>query len=434
MPFIAEMGSPENNRCLRLDTLVGLRWLSVGAQLAAVLITRFGLGVPLPVIACLATLALPVALNFLLKAKYPTSRRLLDPVAAWMLAFDIVQMGVLFYFTGGILNPFIFLLVAPVVVSATALGRNLTLMLATLAGLIALLLLDLHYPLPWLGAEPFELPLDYRLCVLMAIFASLSFMGSYSSTVAEEARKLATALAATELALTREQNLQRLDGLAAAAAHELGTPLATIALVTKELELELEPDSPIADDIHLLRTQSLRCRDILGKLSSLGNGFEGTLSRIALTHLLEDVAEPHREAGITITVSKEGVNDDEPVGSRNTSILYGLGNLVENAVDFARSEVEITARWAGDEVVVVVADDGPGFAPDVIDRMGEPYLTRKANRHSGKAETGGLGLGFFISKTLLERTGARLRVANRNSPQTGAVIIITWSREAFTTA
>jgi two-component system sensor histidine kinase RegB len=247
--------------------------------------------------------------------------------------------------------------------------------------------------------------------------------------VAEEARLLADALAATELVLAREQHLSQLDGLAAAAAHELGTPLSTIAVIVKELARTLGPGSPHADDIKLLGEQARRCRDILAKLTELSTAAE-PFDRMKLSALIEEVVAPHRNFGVTIEVKLPADRAAEPVGARNLAVLYGLGNLVENAVDFARLRVEVSAEWSEEEVTVTVVDDGPGFSPEVFGRLGEPYVTSRGSGRPAAAEpeSGGLGLGFFIAKTLIERSGGTLSCVNRPPPQSGAVVKVRWAR------
>jgi two-component system sensor histidine kinase RegB len=247
----------------------------------------------------------------------------------------------------------------------------------------------------------------------------------------EESRQLADALAATELVLEREQHLSQLDGLAAAAAHELGTPLSTITVIATELERAIKPGSPLADDVGLLREQAQRCRAILGKLTELSSSGE-PFDRMPLSALIEEVVAPHRNFGIEINVAVSGNNTAEPIGGRNPAILYGLGNIVENAVDFAHERVDVRVDWSGDAVVVTVTDDGPGFAAEIMDRIGEPYVTTARQRHNLRGEAGaGLGLGFFIAKTLLERSGARLTFANQPPPQRGAVVGVAWRRNDF---
>jgi two-component system sensor histidine kinase RegB len=304
-------------------------------------------------------------------------------------------------------------------------------MLGGLAALCATALVFLHMPLPWASDDPLELPPTYMLAVWLSLLLALGFIGAYAWQVVEEARLLADALAATELVLAREQHLSQLDGLAAAAAHELGTPLSTIAVIVKELERTLEPGSPHAEDIKLLREQAQRCREILAKLTELSTA-SGPFDRMKLSALIEEVVAPHRNFGVTIAVVLPPDRSAEPVGARNPAVLYGLGNLVENAVDFARLRVEAAAQWSDQEVTVTITDDGPGFSPEVIGRIGEPYVTsRGRSRPAAEPETGGLGLGFFIAKTLLERTGATLTCANRPAPQSGAIVRVRWARADF---
>lgn len=417
---------------LRLDTLVRLRWLAVAGQTATVVLVALGLGYPLPLGFCLALIALSAWLNLLLKIRFRSSQRLSDAAAAALLGYDILQLAALLYLTGGLANPFSILLIAPVMVSATALKVRYTAVLGVLVILAATALAIWYQPLPWdPDGEAFHLPPAYVGGLWAALVCALGFMAAYSFRVADEARQLQAALAATELVLSREQHLHQLDGLAAAAAHELGTPLATITLVAKELEREVPPDAPFREDLSLLRSQSERCREILKKLTSLSTEFGDHLGRLPITHLLEDVIAPHREFGVALIVHIDGERDREPVGTRNPAILYGLGNLVENAVDFARSRVDIGAAWTEEEVALTIRDDGPGFAPEVLDRLGEPYVTTRDRANEPPRDGGGLGLGFFIAKTLLERTGARVAIANRAAPETGAQITVRWPRDAM---
>jgi len=292
----------------------------------------------------------------------------------------------------------------------------------------------LHLPLPWRPGQVIPFPFVYSAGVWLALVSASVFTGVYTFRVSDEARQLAKALTATELVLAREQHLSALDGLAAAAAHELGTPLATIALVAKELERELAiaPDTPHGEDIILLKTQVTRCRDILAKLTSLpGEGDEDFVGRQPLSHLIEEVVEPYRAFATDIDILPPKGIGPEPVGTRNPAIVHGLANLVENAMDFAKTRVEIATEWDAGRVRVIIRDDGPGFASGIIARIGEPYLTTRARSGGGRSDSdsGGLGLGVFIAKTLLERTGARLDLANRESPASGAIVAITWPRE-----
>ncbi len=411
---------------LRLETMVNIRWLAILGQTVAVCAVAFGLGYSLPLSACLALIAISAWLNVFLRLQYRASYRLPDIAALALLAYDILQLSMLLFLTGGLQNPFSVLLVVPVVVSAATQSPRQILPLGCLTGIAATLLVFFHMPLPWIETGTLNLPLVYLAGTWVAIVSTLVFTAMYAYRVADEARKLSDALAATELVLQREQHLSTLDGLAAAAAHELGTPLATIALVSKEMMRELTEDSPLMEDAKLLRSQAERCRQILQKLSSLSEEGDDHIGRQPLSSLMEEVAAPHRDFGVTLSLSP-GATLGEPVLARNAGLQYGLGNLLENAVDFASTHVEFAAKWDQASIMVTIRDDGPGFAANMIDRVGEPFLTTR--RRDPEATGGGLGLGLFIAKTLLERSGATVEFANtERSDVTGAVVTIRWAR------
>jgi two-component system sensor histidine kinase RegB len=409
---------------LRLDTFIRLRWLVVLGQTVTLVVVRWGFGFDFPIGPTLGIVAVSAATNLALRLRYPRPHRLVDPAAGFLLAFDVVELAGLLYFTGGIDNPFFAFFLAPFLISATALAPLTTLSIGLLIVVVVTLLSFFYVPLPWSNPGEINFPLLYRVSEWVAMSVQVGFIGIYTWKIAEETRQLSDALAATELALEREHHLSALDGLAAAAAHELGTPLATIALVVRELERSMPPGAPYADDIHLLREQSERCRAILRRIASLGSD-DAPFDRLSLSHLLNEVAEPHRNFGIKIDLNLPGNRTGEPVIARNPGILYGLGNIVENAVDFARTDVTIEANWNNEQIEVVVTDDGPGFADDIINRVGDPYVSWR-ERSAGSRQ--GLGLGIFIAKTLLERTGASLSVKNRELPETGAVVRMQWPR------
>jgi len=430
MPGILEIHPEIGHRRLRLETLVRLRWLAVAGQTAAIMLVQGGLGFPLALAPCLTLVGLSAWFNLLLRLRYPANLRLEPWQAALLLGYDVAQLAALLYLTGGLQNPFAFLFLVPVMVSATTLPPRHTLGLGLMALACATLLGVFHLPLPWFPGESLHIPFLYVAGVWTALASSLAFMAVYAWRVAEEARQLSDALAATELVLAHEQHLSALDGLAAAAAHELGTPLGTINLVAKELRRDMPPGTPHGDDVALLIEQIDRCRAILGKLTSL-DADPDMLARMPLSLLIAEVVEPHRDFETEITVEVDRTGGDEPIGRRNPGILYGLGNLVENAVDFARGKVVVRATWDASWVKVSIIDDGPGFAPDVLNRLGEPYVTTRGRGRRTSGEHEGLGLGFFIAKTLLERTGARISLANREGPEMGAVVTVVWPRSAM---
>ena len=425
---IGDLG--RNARRLRVDTLVRLRWLAIIGQLCALLVVRFGFGFPLPLGLCLAAIGASVLLNFLLRLNFARNDRLEDRPAAALLAFDLAQLAALLYLTGGVENPFVVLALAPVVIAAVSLPRGLAAYLVALMVALVLLLVLEHTPLPWQEGAAVSLPPLYQAGIWVALGLAGGFVALYASRVAEEARRLSDALAATELVLAREQHLSQLDGLAAAAAHELGTPLATIGLIAREWQKN-PGAAPASDDIELMSQQVRRCRDILGKLTSLSTEEGSLLMRQTLPVLLEEVVQPHRDFGVEVRTHATGTGP-EPVCARSPGVLYGLGNLVENAVDFARSRVDVAVEWTGATVSVVISDDGPGFAPDILSQLGEPYVTTRGGDRKAKIDdASGLGLGLFIAKTLLERSGASVRLGNRAGAESGASIHIEWPRASF---
>ncbi|KQZ79121.1 ATPase [Mesorhizobium sp. Root157] len=427
--MINSLSSPDlqqSNR-LRLNTLIRLRWLAIFGQSTAVLVVAYWLQYPLPVGMCFALIAGSAWMNLWLAFRYPAAHRLSPLAALGILAFDSLQLAGLLYMTGGLTNPFSLLMTVPVVISATSLPLRLTAVLGVLVMAAATLLAFFHRPLPWIENAPLVMPFVYVAGMWMALLSSIAFTAIYAFRVAEEARLLANALAATELVLQREQHLSALDGLAAAAAHELGTPLATITLVAKEMEKVLGKDPKHHDDVTLLRTQSERCREILKRLTSLSSEGEPQLARLPLTSLVEEVIAPHRDFGISIKLKPGERIGPEPVGRRNPGVIYGLGNLVENAVDFAHTSVSVSWNWDDASILLAITDDGPGFPVEVIDRIGEPYMSTRQGAEPG----GGLGLGLFIAKTLLERSGASIVFRNSSGPGEGAVVQVKWPRSMF---
>jgi two-component system, sensor histidine kinase RegB len=421
-------------RHIRLDTILRLRWLAALGQLAAIFIVAQGLQFDFAVVPCLIIVSASALVNLALQIAFNPMQRLEPVHAAALLGFNILELAALLFFTGGLQNPFSFLFLAPVLISATALPVRLTIALGATAIACATVLLVFYLPLPWDPEEPLVLPPIYLFGVWLSILLAIGVTSLYSFQVTEEARKLSDALAATELVLAREQHLTQIDGLAAAAAHELGTPLSTIALVSRELERALHDNAEVASDIKTLREQTQRCRDILTKITQL-SATGAPFDSMKLSILIEESVAPHRDFGIAIKVRIAISGTKEPVGTRNPAILYGVGNLLENAVDFARATVEVNAWWNNDTVEIVISDDGPGFAPDILKRIGEPYLSRRRGNDDAaserQGERQGLGLGVFIARTLLERTGATVAFSNRIFPDHGAVVQIVWPRRRF---
>ncbi|MCC5981887.1 MAG: ActS/PrrB/RegB family redox-sensitive histidine kinase [Oceanicaulis sp.] len=397
---------------VRLRTLIVLRWLAVTGQTITVLGVHYVLGFDLPVLLCLGVIAASVALNLVIAFTQPTQRFASDKETFAQLAYDVLQVMALVALTGGTANPFAFVVAAPVLIGVASLPVRWWITLAglTLAG--SLLIANWHMPLPWSErAGDLALPVLYRAGLWVALAITIAFTAVYAWRVGNEARRMATALAATQSVLAREQRLSALGALSAAAAHELGTPLATIQLTAKEMARAVK-DPELQEDAALLVSQAQRCREILKRLSQQPSDTDRMHDRIALGDALEEVAAPLQGLGIQIAVRLEGGEGEVPVVRRRPEVLHALGNFIENAVDFADTRVEVSARWDRQAIHIVVGDDGAGFSPEILAKLGEPYITSR----KGRTGLGGLGLGVFIAKTLIERVGGEVHFDNAPAP------------------
>ena len=425
---------------LRLETIIRLRWGAIAGQSIAILVAGNTFGFTFPLLLCFVLIGSATWLNIFLTSRYERTSRLGENAAFSLFAFDTLQLGGLLFLTGGLINPFALLIMAPVVTSSATLSLRRTADLGGLAISIVTILAFFHLPLPWGGDTELVMPFTYVAGIWFAITISILFITFYVFRVAGEAETLSQALAATELVLQREHHLQALDGLAAAAAHELGTPLATIALVSKELDRTLEEGDPLKEDVVLLRSQSQRCRDILKKLSALPAEGDEHIRFVTPSTMLDEISTPlmETEVEIELGIHIDPTSGSEPTMMRNPGVFYGLGNVLENALDFAASKVTITTRWDENNVQIEIVDDGPGFSLENLTRFGEPYMTSRERRTGG-----GLGLGLFIAKTLLERSGAKVEVRNisegvrprlRRRTQfgaSGACVSVIWPRAKF---
>lgn len=434
-PLIAKFpASGARAGSIRLQTLVLMRWIAVGGQALTVLIVYFVLEYDLYLAPALATIGASFVLNVYLTLRYPVAKRLNETEAAVYLIYDTLQLVVLLYLTGGLHNPFSFLMLAPALISATVLSMRTTIMLIGLVLLSVSALVFIHLPLPW-SDEPHQIGHIYVLGIWSSIVIGVLFFSANVMRVAGEGWRLSSALMETQIALAREQRLSAIGGLAAAAAHELGTPLGTISLVAKELSHEFKEDSPHAEDIRLLISQSERCREILERLTMRSkDGSSPSFHNLPLLNLVEMAAQTLNHRNIEVAVEPApGLADGDgrgrkkgeprklpqPVVSHSLEIIHGLENFIENAVDFATARVSVNVGWSDREAVIEITDDGPGFERDILRALGEPYV-------SSRRDKGGMGLGVFISKTLLERTGAEIEFDNLSGG--GARIAVTWLR------
>jgi len=420
-------GVPRRGR-LRVRTLTNLRWVAVAGQTITVAVVAYGLKLPTPVAACFAVIALSAWLNVLVSLAASGQRLTTDNEAAAHIAFDILQLSGLLFLTGGILNPFSLLLIGPATLAAATLPLRHAVLLALLAITASIFLAVTALPLPSPFAEPYAPPLLNRIGAVLARILGIISTAAYAWYAAQEAARMELALDTAHTVLAREQRLSALGALAAAAAHELGTPLATISIVAKEMARNTE--GPLREDADLLITQAERCRDILRRLTRAPEAADAVHERMTLLQVVQESIAPHaRRPDVRVEAVVSGPHGETPPDIwRLAEVLHALTAFVENAVDFARSEILVTARFDSRSISIEVRDDGPGFAPDVLVKLGEPYVTSRPGAEAMRSGHVGMGLGFFIAKTLLERTGAT--VDFRNGRQGGAIINARWRREA----
>ncbi len=438
---IGFLGNDKRGNFVRLRTLILLRWMAIAGQLITITVADRLYDVALPLGICYLAIVASVVANLFSIYLFPESKRLNEMEAFLTLMFDLTQLSLLIFITGGLTNPFALLVLAPVTISASTLELRSTVLL----GLTAIVLITvagfLHIPLRFDDGTQLVIPRLFEFGFWSSIVIGILFLGLYSRRVAMEIRSMSDALLATQMALAREQKLTDLGGVVAAAAHELGTPLATIKLVSAELMHELKGQPELLEDARLIRDQADRCRDILRDMGRAGKD-DLHLRQAPLSAALREAAEPHMARGKAVHISvapTEGSSDRQPTILRRPEIIHGLRNLVQNAVDFARSTVWIEAEWTERTISVRIIDDGDGFPPNFIGRIGDPFVRARRNPDTRqRPEYEGMGLGLFIAKTLLERSGAELTFANATDPfltreerpeRCGAVVEAVWSMQ-----
>ncbi len=427
---------------LRLRTLILLRWMAIGGQLAAITVADRQFGMQLPLGACYFAVGAAIIANLVSISVFPESKRLSELEAMATLMFDVAQLAFLIFLTGGLNNPFALLILVPVTISASALEIRTTVIL----GLMSILFLSLasyfSLPMRFSDGSVLRVPVMFEFGFWLSIVIGIIFLALYSRRVATEIRSMSDALLATQMALAREQKLTDLGGVVAAAAHELGTPLATIKLVSSELMEELSDRPDLRDDALLIRSQADRCRDILRSMGRAGKD-DRHLRQAPLATVLREAAEPHMNRGRAVVVevgAGPGGDDRQPSIHRHPEVIHGLRNLVQNAVDFSRSTVWIDGSWTPTAITVRIIDDGDGYPSHVIGRIGDPFVRsrRTVQDQLHRPEYEGMGLGLFIAKTLLERSGAELSFANGSNPflaaderpdQSGAIVEVVWPRD-----
>lgn len=430
------LSSDQRSNWVRLRTIILVRWIAIVGQVAALLMAQYGFELKIEYGLCYLAVGISVIGNLVAIFVFPENKLLSESENMFMILFDILQLGFLLFLTGGLNNPFSFLVVGPVTISALVLSVRSTLVVATLAIAMVTLLLNFHLPLRMQEFFILRIPNVFLWGNWCAIVIAILFSSLYSRRVVSEMSSMAEALAATQMALAREQKLTDLGGVVAAAAHELGTPLATIKLTSSELIEELENQPDLRDDAALIREQADRCRDILRSMGKAGKD-DLHIRRAPLSTVVEEAAEPHMNRGKEVYFAHLDLVEGPEV-MRQPEIVHGLRNLVQNAVDFAETTVWIETEWDEERIYVRIMDDGAGFPSHLIGRIGDPFIRNRRAERPQRPGYEGMGLGLFIAKTLLERSGADLSFANGASAdpehaddRLGAIVEVVWPRARF---
>jgi two-component system, sensor histidine kinase RegB len=431
----------ERGNWVRLRTIILLRWGAVVGQLVALFVAQQAYNLQIEMALCLLVVSVSVMGNLIAMFIFPENKRLSETENLLMVLFDLLQLALLLYLTGGLHNPFYILILGPVTVSALVLTLRSTVFLGITAILAVTLLAEFHLPLRTEQGFLLRVPDIFVFGNWVAITIAVVFLSFYSRRVTQEMHSMSDALQATQMALAREQKLTDLGGVVAAAAHELGTPLATIKLTSAELIEELDDFPELQDDARLIREQADRCRDILRSMGRAGKD-DLMLRQAPLGTVLREAAAPHMNRGKEIHF-QDGLDSEDsqnqPVVLRRPDVVHGLRNLLQNGVDFARANVWVETAWDDETLSVRIMDDGMGYPPSMMGRIGDPFMRQRRNEpgRSQRPEYEGMGLGLFIAKTLLERSGAELSFANGRDPylvsgeqpeKCGAIVEVVWPR------
>ena len=426
---------------LHVRTLVSLRWMAILGQAIFVWVVAFALRFHIHLYACALIIGMSLIFNLYLTIKSRLSTRLKDRDSAWQLSFDTAQLALLLGVTGGLDNPFVLMLLCPPTVASANLPGRYGIRVVLIALFSTIMLYFHSAALPWIEGQSFILPQFYRFGALLAVLLGIIFTSAYAWRAASERDRMENALNATRAVLEKEHRLSSLGGLAAAAAHELGTPLGTIALIADEMRNSLKSGDPFYEDAELLVSQSQRCRAILKQLSQKPESLDQHYDQMRLGDFLETAYKPFQKKDKSFVVEVLWFKDQDVIEASNLITikrkpewLHTLSAFIENASDFATSLIWIKVHIRKSDVTLLIEDDGPGFDPDILKRLGEPYVTSRpdglkpADRLNGEAldiaPHLGMGLGFFIAKTLCEHSGAQLTYGNR--PEGGAYVKVVW--------
>ena len=399
-----------------LANLIKIRWIAILGQLITLFTIFFIFNLTIPLTECLFVVLLSILVNFSSYFIQRGNSTLTDKKTFLFLLFDISQLVGLLFLTGGIFNPFVILILAPIIISASYLSAFWTILLSFYS-IVLILIINLNYiPLNW--EQKFITPSIYNIGILVALIITIVFLAIYAYLFASSARKISSALTATELKLSNQKKTTEVAYLSAAAVHELSTPLNTIFLVLNDLLKEkiLIKNSVLIKDIELLKSQAERCKEILLRLSKNPQNLKDNFfEKIRVIDLLKLNFEKFND-NKNLIINNDNFNKESKIYFKD-EVNYALGNIIQNSILYSRSEIKIFLGITRNQLIIKIQDDGDGFSRDVLDKLGEPYISKNKK---------GMGLGIFIAKNLIENMKGTIIFYNSNKG--GAVVEIKFDK------
>ena len=397
---------------LKLRTLIFFNWIAIIGQSLAVFVSYSIIEVDFNLLATISLIVLLLLLNIFLTLKFPITKALNFNEITIYLLFDLLQLIFLLYLTGGLTNPFCILILVPIVISSTYLDLKRTILICAASIISLSILLFFYVPISsnLINFNSDSFSREEIFSIWGALIITLIFMSAYCYRTASESRKAGKALRETQMALSNEEKVSALMSLTAAAVHELGTPLSTISVVSKELVGNVKKNDVNYDDLQLIQTQVKRCADILKRLrtTKFVRDSDEFLNEFTFTSLINEILEDYSNEKIEISINADEIFSEKNITfSRVPEVIQSLSNIIDNAFKYAKNKIDINLKYAEKYIIVEIIDDGNGFSPEIYALLGEPYVRRSIDK-----EDKGLGLGLFISKNLLSKSYGNIEFLN----------------------
>ena len=402
----------QDNITLKLRTLIFFNWIAIIGQSLAVFVSYSIIEVDFNLVATLSLIFLLLLLNIFLTLRFPITKTLNFNEITFYLLFDLLQLISLLYLTGGLTNPFCILILVPIVISSTYLDLKRTILICTASIISLSILLFFYMPISsnLINFNSDSFSREEIFSIWGALIITLIFMSAYCYRTASESRKAGEALRETQMALSNEEKVSALMSLTAAAVHELGTPLSTISVVSKELVGNVKKNDVNYDDLQLIQTQVKRCADILKRLrtTKFVRDSDEFLNEFTFTSLINEILEDYLNEKIEVSINADEIFSEKNITfSRVPEVIQSLSNIIDNAFKYAKNKIVINLKYAEKYIIVEIIDDGNGFSPEIYALLGEPYVRRSIDK-----EDKGLGLGLFISKNLLSKSYGDIEFLN----------------------